>query len=144
MQGQMSPNDAGLTSLSARAKNTQTCIHGLLQQTLHHKEPSLSHAVLRETGVVMKGELMLWPHVEVSIPRLGQSYRTLVSAPGACQPPASAFSLSLGFLCADISFFPSGGTVIGFVVFVLREGINQKGPGESQNTKPCAWGSMFA
>lgn len=56
MQGQTSPNDAGLTSLSARAKDTQTCIHGLLEQTLHHKEPSLSYAVLWETGVVMKGE----------------------------------------------------------------------------------------
>lgn len=78
---------------------------------------------------------MLWPHVEVSIPRLGQSYRTLVSALGACQPPASAFSISLGFLCAGISFFLSEGTVIGFIVFVLCEGINQNKPGESQNTE---------
>lgn len=78
---------------------------------------------------------MLWPHVEVAIPRLGQSYRTLVSAPGACQPPAFAFSVSLGFLCAGISFFLSEGTVIGFIVFVLCEGINQNGPVESQNTE---------
>ena len=54
---------------------------------------------------------------------------------GAGQPPTSAFSIPLGFLCAGISFFPSGGTVIGFIVFVLREGINQKGPGESQNSE---------
>ena len=77
----MSPNDAGHTALSARTKATQTCIYGLLEQTLHHKEPSLSCAVQWETGMVMKGEPMLWPLVEVSIPRLGQSYRTLVSVP---------------------------------------------------------------
>ena len=77
----MSPNDAGLTALSARTKATQTCIYGLSEQTLHHKEPSLGCAVQWETGMIMKGEPMLWPHVEVSIPRLGQSYRTLVSAP---------------------------------------------------------------
>lgn len=39
--------------------------------------------------------------------------------------------------------------MIGFIVFVLKEGLNQNKPGESQNTenpnaKPCAWGSMFA
>lgn len=77
----MSPNDAGHTALSARTKATQTCIYGLLEQTLHHKEPSLSCAVQWETGMVMKGEPMLWPLVEVSIPRLSQSYRTLVSVP---------------------------------------------------------------
>lgn len=87
------------------AKATQTCIHGLLEQTCITKNHLFSGAVQRENGVVMKGELMLWPHVEVSIPRLGQSYRTLVSAPGPASPlPVPSLS-PLGFLCAGISFF---------------------------------------
>lgn len=77
---------------------------------------------------------MLWPHVEVSIPRLGQLQDSGISAGGLPATRLCLLYLPWVSLCRHL-LLPLWGHHDGFIVFVLREGINQKGPGESQNTE---------
>lgn len=77
---------------------------------------------------------MPWPHVEVSIPRLGQLQDSGISAGGLPATRLCLLYLPWVSLCRHL-LLPLWGHHDGFIVFVLREGINQKGPGGSQNTE---------